>query len=243
MTARRPGNARATRCLELRRQVDLRHEQERLPSCGDARRGGGEVDLRLAAAGNAVERERRVATLGRDDRRGGGTLIGVERDDGVAVLRCRSNPVARADHGCTRSAAARGPERRHHLREREAEWLLIVAGDESRELEEVLRQRRQLGDELAHRLQPFACDLGGRADGDDNTDERAPGEANPHERAPFDGEPRGHPVIERRRRSDGQGDARDRHRITRRSVVASTRIVVFEILTGIDSNESQVLNL
>ena len=55
---RRPAKRRAKRSIELRRQVDLRHEHERLPAAREHRVGRAQVDLGLAAAGDAVQQDR-----------------------------------------------------------------------------------------------------------------------------------------------------------------------------------------
>jgi hypothetical protein len=61
--------------LEVRREVDLRDEDQHLPARRDRARGGVEVHLGLAAAGHAVQQERRV-TAARCDDRGERCLLG-----------------------------------------------------------------------------------------------------------------------------------------------------------------------
>src|SRR5215831_49320 len=56
------GNRRGNTLLELRRQIDLRHEDQHLAATRDALRGSGEIDLGLSAAGDALEQERREST-------------------------------------------------------------------------------------------------------------------------------------------------------------------------------------
>ena len=53
----------------LRRQRDLGQQHQRLLAAREARRDRGEIDLGLAAAGHAVEQERREAARARRSRR------------------------------------------------------------------------------------------------------------------------------------------------------------------------------
>ena len=68
----------------LRRQSDLRHEHERLPPAREAIGDRLQIDLGLAAAGDAFE-QHRAETVVRDDRLDRGALFVVERRPGRAA--------------------------------------------------------------------------------------------------------------------------------------------------------------
>ena len=203
----RPRDAR----FELRREIDLRDEEQHLPARANARGRRGEVDLRLAAARDAVEQERRIACLRGVDGLGRASLIAVERDDG----RTGDGALGRL-RGRASSALARRTERRHHLRECETERFLVITGDETRELEEIARQRRNVGNDLAQGLHALGADVRRRGDVDDNSDQRAPRESNANDRTARHGKARWHPIVERQRCGDRKGDARNRHPVTPR---------------------------
>ena len=88
---------------QLRRQVDFRHQDQHLPAGRDAIRGGSEIDLRLAAAGDSLEQKRRERSRCVDDGGRRVHLIGVERRAGrswaaagpwnVAIRRHRLDPA------------------------------------------------------------------------------------------------------------------------------------------------------
>ncbi len=83
----------------LRGQADLRHQHQRLPAAPQAVGDGVQVDLRLAAAGHAVEQEG-TEPRSADDRVGGGLLFVVER---------RAGPRRRGDGGRRGREALRQP--------------------------------------------------------------------------------------------------------------------------------------
>jgi hypothetical protein len=64
---------------ELWRQPDLGHEHQRAAARAQRVLDAVQVDLGLAAAGDAVEQERREAAVCLVDRRDGGSLLGTER--------------------------------------------------------------------------------------------------------------------------------------------------------------------
>ncbi len=63
----RSGESCRETCDELRRERDLRHQHQRLFAACDHCRNRAQVDLGLAAAGHAVQHERREAPVGGDD--------------------------------------------------------------------------------------------------------------------------------------------------------------------------------
>jgi hypothetical protein len=68
----------------LRGQADLRYQYQRLPAARQAVGDGVQVDLGLAAAGDAIEQERGEAVGGADGV-GGDALFVVEEESGVRV--------------------------------------------------------------------------------------------------------------------------------------------------------------
>jgi hypothetical protein len=68
----------------LRGQADLRDQYQRLPAARQAVGDGVQVDLGLAAAGDAIEQERGEAVGGADGV-GGDALFVVEEESGVRV--------------------------------------------------------------------------------------------------------------------------------------------------------------
>ena len=75
----RHAEARAETREQLRGQADFRHQHQRLLAAGEAVGNRIEVDLGLAAAGDAIEQQSRE-TLRRAYRIGGGLLFGVEHE-------------------------------------------------------------------------------------------------------------------------------------------------------------------
>ena len=63
------GEALGEARFELRRQVDLGHQHQRLPAGAERLCGGAQVDLGLAAAGHAVQQHRAGRRAGRSPRR------------------------------------------------------------------------------------------------------------------------------------------------------------------------------
>ncbi len=194
VTVRSAGQRARDTCLELRRQVDLGHEQERLAPGGNGCRRRRKVDLGLAAARDAVENERREGPVCGDDRGGGAHLIRVEIDGGLSGLCSR----VRGGSGCGRHPrrdAAGAPQRRHHLSEREAERLLVVTRDKSTKVEQIVRQRQQVGD-LADGAQALPRDCRCLRDLHDDPGEQPTAEADSDNRSSLERKPRGHPVVE-----------------------------------------------
>ena len=72
--------------LELRGQIDLGHEDQRLSAGGNALGGRGEIDLGLAASGDALQQERRERAVRLAKRRDGVLLVGVERRAAAAAV-------------------------------------------------------------------------------------------------------------------------------------------------------------
>ena len=122
---RRPAKRRVKRVDQLRRQVDLGHQHEGLASGRERQAGGAQVDLGLAAAGDAVEERRSGALAGhrRGDRAGRLGLVAGQRRFrvggvaaallAVAYARCR-----RADPVGDRVAAEPAQLGRQHRRAR-----------------------------------------------------------------------------------------------------------------------------
>jgi hypothetical protein len=196
---------------KLRRQIDFRHEDEHLPPRGDAFGRGGEIDLGLAAAGDALQQIGCERSCGCDDRFGGACLIGIERR-AVAFPRGRiawRNVATRKS-----SPARRRHERRQHLGENEPHRFLVILRDEFGQPEDICRQWRHVLPKLHDGLQALLRKLGRRDDVDDDTSERATPKAHLDDRTASYGKPVGNPVIEKSSGSDGKGDARYRHGIT-----------------------------
>ena len=189
---------------ELRREVDLRHEHQHLPAAREHGVRRREVDLGLAAAGDAVQQERAERCRARPRSR--------RRRRACAALRARAfAPATRPSVARRAARCAAVGERRHRERVREPDRLLVIVGDERREIEHVVRHARPRHDvdrsgaacrarRLAirwrvrrRRRRACAC-RGARARG-----------------AARECESFGNPVIERRRGGDGKRYARDRH--------------------------------
>ena len=77
---RAPSRQRARDALlKLRRQIDLRHQQQRLAARIDASGRRREIDLRLAAACDAVQQKGRIAAVRVGDRVDRALLLGVKK--------------------------------------------------------------------------------------------------------------------------------------------------------------------
>ena len=107
--------------------------------------------------------------------------------------------------------ARAGADRWQRLCENAPERLLVIAADESRKVEHVRRQRRNLRKHLANGMQPIRGDLGRRADVDHNTGQRAARETDSNHRPRRCGDARGNPVVECAVRRHGQRNARNGH--------------------------------
>jgi hypothetical protein len=122
---------------------------------------------------------------------------------------------SRLAHRCAR-------ERRQHLREREAQRFLIVRGDESRELEEILRKRG-----TSVRSSTIGCSFSRGTSVAATTSTTTPvSERRASERARARRDRRRalrDPVVERRFGGDGKGNARDRHERQARRFRAPSR--------------------
>jgi len=81
---------RAEAADRLRREADFGHEHDRLPSVPDGFADGLNVDLGFAAAGDAVQHERRMPPVAQrvDDLANAAALVGVERQIGFARDGC-----------------------------------------------------------------------------------------------------------------------------------------------------------
>ncbi len=237
--------------LELRRQVDLGNEDQRLAAGGDAVRRGRQINLGLPAARHALQQERCVASARCDDCFDCALLIGVEArlrsgcrmSDAIGV-RNRSEQPRWARSDCP----ARTPERRHDLRKDEAQRFLIVARDKLRELEQIRGESGRVLHDFGERLQLSRIDRCRGVDGDHDAHERSPRELDPNDGADIHGEPRRNPVIECRIRGDRQRDAGDRHRIGQciratecLQVPGDAQVVVFETPNVHHSKKWQVI--
>ncbi len=119
MQAHHVGGGEALRhaLLELRRERDLRHQHQHLATLRQHVRGQAQVDLGLAAAGDAVQQPGAKARPAGEDRLDRGGLLGGERRQRAgavrasAVLVCRRHQPA-APHQVTHSLAA--IHRAHH---------------------------------------------------------------------------------------------------------------------------------
>ncbi len=171
----RAGEARAHAGFQLRRQVDLRHQDQDLCRFAARRRllqharGGMQVDLGLAAAGDAVQQVRRKA-LGVGDGVGGLALLRIQRRRGARRLggRCRllfrqflQRPLQ--GHRLGRAQVFRQAGQ-HHLAQRP----LIILGGKSAQRQPGRRQRRQFGAQRQHAFQLVRRQCGSVLEGDDH---------------------------------------------------------------------------
>ena len=130
--------------FELRREVDLGHQHQRLPARIQTALGRAQIDLGLAAAGHAVQQDGRCAQrieLRRRDRPGRNGEALAQLRDAVGDLRV----VELAKFG------------RQHRERDFTDAALVVAGTEFDELAPSSRQRRQRRKRLADGTQ-FADD-------------------------------------------------------------------------------------
>jgi hypothetical protein len=146
--------ARGETRLELRRQVDLGHQHQRLPAGRQRLRGGAQVDLGLARAGDAVQ-QRGAGRQAVERLQGPCLLVGQRR----RALLARNRPSRRR-----RPPQARQPPRdlpgvepaqlgRQHRQRQLADAALVVGGGEAGQCAPGRRQRRQTLEHLGQRPQ------------------------------------------------------------------------------------------
>ena len=147
--------------LELRRQVDLGHQQQHLPAGVERGLGGAQVDLGLAAAGDAVQQRdaarRAFAERGqRGERR---RLLGARRRARrcrAGRCGCRHRRVAlphRLDAPAQHALVERAQRRRQHGQRHLADRALVVTRAKLDQIEPGRRQRRQGTEHLAYRFE------------------------------------------------------------------------------------------
>jgi len=193
-------------CLEMRREIDLGHEDQHLAAGRDRARGGVEVDLGLAAAGHALQQEGRVAVAGGDDGLDRRLLRGVAR-----VLR-QGRRIGRAVAGrrLAPDARARG-QGRNRQGEHLSDGRLVVGRDEAAQVEDVGRQRGAVGHGVDR---PHALGRERRlaVDVDDDPMQSPRTEMRFDDVSGRERKPGRHPVVEELVERDRQRDARDGHR-------------------------------
>ena len=134
------GKARREASFELRRQVDLGHQHQHLTAGCECRRRGLQIDLGLAAAGDAVQQ--RAAGRQRSKGLRGRLLRAVEPRRGSVFVRVPFGRAQTRDAACELCRIELAQLRRQH-REREfTDAALVVAGSESDELPPNSRQGR-----------------------------------------------------------------------------------------------------
>ncbi len=109
--------ARTQPCHGLRRQADLRHQQQALAARGQGAFDQVDVDLGLAAAGDAVQQERREAAEAVADGVDGFTLAGVELGSGLARsgVRIFLHGETVDQSGLVQSSRSLAPARQQHV--------------------------------------------------------------------------------------------------------------------------------
>ena len=170
---------------ELRRERDLGHQDDRAASRGQRRLDEADVDLGLAAAGDAVQQEgreglrrerraqdgERLRLRAREDRRGVAAPRGAEPPvDATADLHLLGRDLARVDEGFhdRRDLAERGAQRRKRrgpalAEEPEDGHALRRAPAEAGECR-LVERAGQADDRLAPRLRPVLSDPFGERD-------------------------------------------------------------------------------
>ena len=161
--------ARSKAGLQLRREVDLGHQHQGLPACGQHLLGGMQVDLGLAAAGDTVQQQRCRAWRG----------IGLGECSVEGRQRCLLLwPQLRALHqhgrrwGCgvqllQQPGQALGQTggvqlaklRRQHGQRQLPHAALVVAGGKVDQRQPGWRHRRQAAEHRTHRAQHRRCVL------------------------------------------------------------------------------------
>ena len=195
--------------LELRREIDLGHEDQHLAAVREHAGGSGKVDIGLAAAGDTVQHRRAECAC----RCGQG--IDGRRLRGIQCLRPR-RAVVRGERLRLCAAAFAANARRHRRRDecvREAGRHLIVVADKFRERHDLIRQPRNFGHRV-DRLQAIG-EVGPQLDADNDPDVLAAAESCANDVAAPDFEAVRNPIIEELPRRDRHGDVSDCHRMRR----------------------------
>ena len=133
--------------FQLRRQVDLRDQQQRLLSASQGTLDQPQVDFGLAAAGDPVQQVGMKACAGRADRRQRRLLLGGQFG---RPLCGGGRPSARRAplHRCNGAQSGR-QRRQHHLAQRG----MVVVGAELGQAKPVGGQRRQLAQDAVECLE------------------------------------------------------------------------------------------
>ena len=159
-----PRKALGKSSLELRREVDLGHQDQRLAACGQHLLGGVQVDLGLAAASDPMQQHR----LGR-----GLAQRGLERCQRSQLLGRQIRSPRRSD-GLSRDTRGKFLDqpgqalvqpcriefaklRRQHRQSQLADTALVVAGRKVHQRQPGGGHGRQRIEDLAHRPQRVAC--------------------------------------------------------------------------------------
>ena len=117
--------------LELRREPDLGHEEERLAPARERVGDDSQVHLRLAAAGHAMKEDRMECARLREGERDRGLLLGRGPDRLDETRRIPGDGLGRREGAAAHLAQARRQRRTQHLTQR----TLVVARAEIEELE------------------------------------------------------------------------------------------------------------
>ncbi len=153
--------ARAQQRLQLRREVDLRHQHQDLGALIllQAIFDRPEVHLGLAASGDA-EQQVDPEPLRRDQRLDGGLLLRRQAVQRRRVRPARNLALAQPRQRLCEARPRRGSQHRGQRRQRNfSPWMLVVVGRELREVEPVAIERLHLVDDEADILQARLIDV------------------------------------------------------------------------------------
>ena len=175
------GEARGEARLELRREVDLGHQHQRLPAGVQRLGGGAQVDLGLARPGDPVQQHRAGRQPLQHGERGR-LFAGQRRQPGRRARgrrrRDRTRQPARDRRGIEPAQLGR-----QHRQRQLADAALVVAGREAHQLAPARRQRRNGVEHLRDRSQRLRGSLPRAVRIPDHARHHAPPERNPHQRA------------------------------------------------------------
>jgi hypothetical protein len=200
---RHVGKTLADACFELRRQIDFRHEQQRLPAFFQGRGNEAQIDLGLAAAGDAIQQKRRVSRAGRHGGDGSG-LLGIQRRQGRRRA-ARDGERPRPPRLGLRFAQA-GRQRLEHGF---AQGGLVILAGEFAQPEKILGQGRQVVQHGVRRLQLRLCHFALCGQLDDDADPLAAPERHANAQAARRREFRRAAVIEQAVERQVERDAHD----------------------------------
>ena len=141
--------------FQLRREADLRYQGQRLPAARHHLGDEPQVDLGLAAAGDAMQQEGPERAERRADPRDGLRLRRVRRR-ARHELRRRAAGRLRCGLFLFRQRLERAQARRQRARHGLAERPLVVGGEETHQFQPAARQARRIFQQSRHRFQPRA---------------------------------------------------------------------------------------